>query len=134
MHRFSDESFRVRDIQFDYPQIPVKPCALCEQVRDFGGTSGFGWPNALPSIASAGRQCALQTGNMPSAARCDQQHRTSVGVAAMENGAETTVGLDAPEEPADLDFRAQPVVAHLGNPEPAVLSGVALIGPHQHGG
>src|SRR5205809_4896585 len=33
--RFSDEPFRVRDIQFDRPQILVEPCTLGDELCNF---------------------------------------------------------------------------------------------------
>src|SRR5438270_11677242 len=39
--RFSDEPFRLRDIQFDCPIILVEALALGEEIREFGGTRRF---------------------------------------------------------------------------------------------
>src|SRR3954468_21027515 len=36
--RFSDEPFRVRDVQFDCPAILVEPCPPGEEIGDFRGT------------------------------------------------------------------------------------------------
>jgi hypothetical protein len=36
--RFSDESFRLRDIQFNQPQIRVEASATREEIVEFGGT------------------------------------------------------------------------------------------------
>src|SRR5438874_3070621 len=53
--RFSDEPFRLRDIQFDCPVILVEACALGEETRNFGGTRRFARPGRPPGVVSLER-------------------------------------------------------------------------------
>src|SRR5947209_15006691 len=50
--RFSDEPFRVRDVQFDRPAILVKSRALGEEIRYFCGTCRFGRAYSLPRVSA----------------------------------------------------------------------------------
>src|SRR5690348_2150792 len=52
--RFSDEPFRVRDIQFNCPTVLVEACPTREEIADIGGTRRFAGPNRPPAIVPAG--------------------------------------------------------------------------------
>ena len=50
MGRFSDESFRLCDIQFNRPQILVEAFSTSEEISDFDGTRRIGGSNRLPTV------------------------------------------------------------------------------------
>ena len=54
--RFSDEPFRLRDIQFDHPQILVEACPPREEIGDFGELvyGGMDWVD--PALAKRSMQ------------------------------------------------------------------------------
>lgn len=66
--RFSDESFRICDIELDRPEILVEPCAIGDESCNLFGTCRIARSNGLPTIASIEVQNALQAGEMPASA------------------------------------------------------------------
>lgn len=71
--RFSDESFRRCDIQFDSPKILVEAFSGGDESLHLLGTGRIGRPNSLPAIARAEVENALEAGDMPPAARHQQE-------------------------------------------------------------
>jgi hypothetical protein len=107
--RFSDEPFRVRDVQFQSPRILVKTRTFGEEASNFDGTCGFGGPNSPPGVCPVERQNALEAREMQTAAADDEQQRTALGIALAEDSSEAAERLGSAQDPGGLDVRGQPV-------------------------
>ena len=110
--RFSDEPFRVRDVQFDDPGILVEPCALSEEFVDFDGTGRFGGPRFTPAIRSVRAKDSFKAANVAASAGDNQQDRTAVGIAAFDDRCEVAGGGDSPNQARNFNLRWQPAAAH----------------------
>ena len=104
----------VRDIQFDYPQIRVEPCPLCEEIRDFGGTRRFGGSGGLPAIAARrrprmrSRQATWRPRLLITIrSRDPRSDRLCEGLSRSRLAA-----CDPPEQPCHFELRREPAVAH----------------------
>ena len=85
--RFSDESFRLRDVQFDLPQIRVESCLLFEEVPNLLGTRSLSRPDRRPCISSAHEiQRALQASYMTPPARNHQQQASTLRITSTQYG------------------------------------------------
>ena len=116
--RFSDEPFRVRDIQFHGPEIFVEPCPLREEISNCEGTWRFGRPGTLPDIPQVERQNALQTGEMPPTATDQKENGSAIRVALSKHGAESAGRLRPTQQPRNFDVRRKPFEAQFGRLKP----------------
>ena len=125
--RFSDEPFRLRDIQFDCPRILVEACASREEIGDFRGTCRFGGSHGLPSIASVEVQDSLQASHVTAPAGDQKEDRTPFGIALLENGSEVSGGRSTPDDACDFDVRRKAAAQQDSG-------GVPLVRAHQNSG
>ena len=130
--RFSDESFRRCDVQFNLPRIRVEPCLLFEELTQIGGTKRSFRAHTAPYVRiSSEIKGSLEARPMFAAAADDQQQTSPVRVAPLENRREVPVAGRSPDQRRSFEGRGKPLVVHergLG------LDVFALIRPDQHCG
>jgi len=110
--RFSDEPFRLRDVQFDCPGILVEACALSEEIGNLPGIRRFGRSGALPAIIPVERQGALEDGDVTPPAGDDQKDRATIRVALPHDRREIAIRRRSAKDACNLDVGRQPVRAH----------------------
>lgn len=110
--RFSDESFRNRDIQFDYPAVGVGTEAmrniLCGRFRIHFRRSG-----SAPAIASACLERAFEEAGRRTPIEKNQEDRTTGIVALVEHRSEAAQRLRTFEEDRRFQSGGEPLLAQV---------------------
>ena len=103
--RFSDESFRRWDIQFNYPQIRIEFDPLLAPIRDCFGSIRRTRPDLRPAVATVAGKGPFHTGEMVAATAHEQDQRSSIRIPLAKNRTESTSLFRTAEKTAGLEMR-----------------------------
>ena len=110
--RFSDESFWLRDVQFNQPRITVETAPARRPRCDFLRSRAGYRADPLPLVAAGRAKPTLEAGKMTPALGDDQDQRPAIGIAFGKDHPETPGGFGAAEQARRLDMRGQPGAGH----------------------
>jgi hypothetical protein len=110
--RFSDESFRLRDIQFNQPQIPVDPSAPREEIRQIDGTFRVDGTNLSPAIGAVDPERAFQASDVPAATANHKKQRAAIRVTPVKDRGEISIGLRPAEDRGGFEPARQSLAVH----------------------
>lgn len=104
MGRFSDESFRLCDIQFNCPQILVEAFSTSEEISNFDGTRRIGGSGSPPLVTPIEVQDPFQAGKMATSARDKQNECAALRIAFFHYCREISGSGDPPKNAVNLDM------------------------------
>ena len=112
MGRFSDESFRVRDIQFNQPAIFVESQPLFGPFGDVHRRTSRGRTDLLPAIIARPTERSFKDRDVRSSRQQQEKQGTPVGIPLVKDEAESPLALGAANQAVGFDRRGEPIFAH----------------------